>query len=165
MYTSVAVRGSILYFVIADLAKIDPMYQYSLSYVKRMFNTAIEKSEKKESYDERIALLIKNITEMMYTNVSRGLFEAHKTIYSFLITCNIRRNSGKIDLLWWNTLIRGPLPISVEDKRDQPENPNPRLISDLGWELCYYLSVGIKEVYEGLASDVVEHIEAWNRWL
>jgi len=165
MYTSVAVRGSILYFVIADLAKIDPMYQYSLSYVKRMFNTAIEKSAKKESYEERIALLIKNITEMMYTNVSRGLFEAHKTIYSFLITCNIRRNTGEIQTLWWNTLIRGPLPISIEDKRDQPSNPNPRIISELGWELVYYLTVGIKDVYGGLAFDVVKHLEAWTRWL
>jgi len=26
MYTNVAIRGSILYFVIADLAGIDPMY-------------------------------------------------------------------------------------------------------------------------------------------
>ncbi len=29
-YRSVPVRGSILYFVIADLALVDPMYQYSL---------------------------------------------------------------------------------------------------------------------------------------
>ena len=37
-YRTVATRGSILYFVIADLALIDPMYQYSLIYVKRLFN-------------------------------------------------------------------------------------------------------------------------------
>jgi len=40
-YRSVATRGSILYFVISDLAGIDPMYQYSLVYVKRLFNVAI----------------------------------------------------------------------------------------------------------------------------
>jgi len=43
-YASVAIRGSILYFVIADLAKIDPMYQNSLSFVKSLFNRAIELS-------------------------------------------------------------------------------------------------------------------------
>lgn len=43
-YRSVATRGSILYFVIADLAGIDPMYQYSLVYVKKLFNSAIVKS-------------------------------------------------------------------------------------------------------------------------
>jgi len=46
IYTPVAIRGSILYFVIADLAGIDPMYQNSLTYVKALFNKAIEKAQK-----------------------------------------------------------------------------------------------------------------------
>lgn len=40
-YKDVSIRGSILYFVIADLAGIDPMYQNSLNYVKKLFNDAI----------------------------------------------------------------------------------------------------------------------------
>ncbi len=40
-YKIVAERGSILYFVIADLAGIDPMYQYSLLYFLRLFNQII----------------------------------------------------------------------------------------------------------------------------
>ena len=31
-YRSVATRGSVMYFVVASLAEIDPMYQYSLKY-------------------------------------------------------------------------------------------------------------------------------------
>eukprot|EP00494_Astrolonche_serrata_P034611 UN34880 len=31
-YVPVAVRGSVIYFVIADLSLADPMYQYSLNY-------------------------------------------------------------------------------------------------------------------------------------
>ena len=45
-YQVVAERGSILYFVIADLAGIDPMYQYSLSYFLRLFTKIIQTSEK-----------------------------------------------------------------------------------------------------------------------
>jgi dynein heavy chain len=41
LYKRVSIRGSILYFVIADLAGIDPMYQNSLAYVKSLFNKAI----------------------------------------------------------------------------------------------------------------------------
>lgn len=44
MYTSVAVRGSILYFVIADLGGVDFMYQNSLDYIKSLFNKAISSS-------------------------------------------------------------------------------------------------------------------------
>ena len=95
-YRTVAIRGSILYFVIADLAGIDPMYQYSLAYIKRLFNQSIEKSRKSRDLDERLEILIDMITRTIYTNVSRGLFETHKIIYSFLIIVSINKNSQKI---------------------------------------------------------------------
>jgi len=43
LYRPVARRGSVLYFVIADLALIDPMYQYSLEFFGRLFNRRLEK--------------------------------------------------------------------------------------------------------------------------
>ena len=45
-YRSIARRGSVLYFVIADLALIDPMYQYSLEFFSRLFNRRLDKSKK-----------------------------------------------------------------------------------------------------------------------
>ena len=36
-YRIVARRGSVLYFVVADLANIDPMYQYSLEFFTKLF--------------------------------------------------------------------------------------------------------------------------------
>ncbi len=47
-YRNVAKRGSVLYFVIADLAMIDPMYQYSLEFFSRLFNRRLDKSEKSD---------------------------------------------------------------------------------------------------------------------
>lgn len=41
-YKSVAIRGSIIYFVIADMARINDMYQNSLQFVKVLFNKAID---------------------------------------------------------------------------------------------------------------------------
>lgn len=35
-YRPVATRGSVLYFVIASLSEIDPMYQFSLKYFKQV---------------------------------------------------------------------------------------------------------------------------------
>lgn len=45
-YRPVARRGSVLYFVIAELSLIDPMYQYSLEFFSKLFNRRLEKSEK-----------------------------------------------------------------------------------------------------------------------
>lgn len=87
----VAVRGSILYFVIADLAGINFMYQNSLDYVKQLFKKAIAESPPAETLEARLDILIDRITRILYTNVSRGLFEADKLIYSMLIAVAIKR--------------------------------------------------------------------------
>jgi len=58
-YAPVARRGTVLYFVIADLALIDPMYQFSLNYFGNLFNTIIDNTLE---LDNRINLLINNIT-------------------------------------------------------------------------------------------------------
>jgi len=62
----------------------------------------------------------------MYLNVSRGLFVAHKVLFSFLICTSINRNSGKIKEALWSTLLRGP---GVYNKSLQPENPNPSMLT------------------------------------
>jgi dynein heavy chain len=53
-YRMVARRGSVLYFVIADLANIDPMYQYSLEFFTKLFVMRLEKSEKSQNLEIRL---------------------------------------------------------------------------------------------------------------
>lgn len=40
-YRPVATRGSVLYFVIASLSEIDPMYQFSLKYFKQVKHSQV----------------------------------------------------------------------------------------------------------------------------
>ena len=42
LYLQVATRGAVLYFVLADLASVDVMYQYSLLWFQAMFTTTIQ---------------------------------------------------------------------------------------------------------------------------
>lgn len=106
-YKEVSARGSILYFVISDLALIDPMYQNSLAYIKKLFNDAIINSKPAEKQDERIQILMDSITESLYVNICRGLFEAHKLLYSFMMCTSILRRAAKINEKSWNYLLRG----------------------------------------------------------
>jgi dynein heavy chain len=94
-YKEVSVRGSILYFVISDLGMVDPMYQNSLQYVKKLFNDAIAQTPRRdqEELPQRIKRLKKMITETLYVNICRGLFEQHKLHYSFLICTSIKRKA------------------------------------------------------------------------
>ena len=85
-YRPAATRGSILYFVVADLSLINPMYQFSLTYFTKMFGYCIDKSEKAEDVPTRLILLSDFVTRFIFNNVSRGLFEEHKNLYSFLVS-------------------------------------------------------------------------------
>jgi dynein heavy chain len=106
-YRSVARRGSVLYFVIADLALIDPMYQYSLEFFTKLFNRRLDKSEKSEVLSERLAILTADVTESFYLNICRGLFEKDKLLFSFLNTASVLRRAGDITPEEWNCYLRG----------------------------------------------------------
>ena len=116
MYNKVSVRGSILYFVIADLSGIDPMYQNSLTYIKQLFNKAIYASPQASTIEERLDILIDKISRILYTNISRGLFERDKLIYSFLISTSIKKNAKELDMGVWNVFLRGPTVMTSEEK-------------------------------------------------
>ncbi len=156
-YKSIAVRGALLYFVIADLMLIDNMYQYSLDYIKGLFITTIEKSQKGKTQDERIAILIKNITKSLFSNISRGLFEQHKTIFSFLICCSLKRYEGIIPDLEWNYFTRG----AGVFKGEALPNPLPKQIPSASWTLLLTLDRDLNDKFGGLIRDFVENKEKW----
>jgi dynein heavy chain len=70
-YRPAATRGSILYFAIADLAGISPMYQFSLAYFIRLFSHCIEASGKGGNVATRLQLLSEYATSFVFKNVSR----------------------------------------------------------------------------------------------
>lgn len=45
-YRPVALRASLLFFAISELAAVDPMYQYSLGWFLALFVRAIEEAPK-----------------------------------------------------------------------------------------------------------------------
>ena len=164
-YKSVAIRGSILYFVIADMAQINDMYQNSLQFVKVLFNKAIDASPPGDTFEARINELIRVITATIFTNISRGLFERDKLIFSFLISTSIDRNSGKIDPISWNLLLRGTATISDAEKKKQPPNPMPKnLLTDLAADLIWSAEIVSPDVYGGLTESFKENIDSWTQW-
>mmetsp|Transcript_3151 Transcript_3151/g.13662 ORF Transcript_3151/g.13662 Transcript_3151/m.13662 type:complete len:4229 (-) Transcript_3151:2367-15053(-) len=90
-YRPAAIRGSILYFVVADLALIGPMYQYSLNFFMKLFNQCIDNSEPSERLRKRLKNLMSYTTYFVYVSVCRGLFEEHKLLFSLLVCTSIMR--------------------------------------------------------------------------
>merc|ERR1719331_489592 len=67
-YYPVATRGSILYFVIADLANIDPMYQFSLAYFQNLFGRSISAAQPTDDLTERLMILVNDICYNAFVN-------------------------------------------------------------------------------------------------
>ena len=65
-YRPCASRASILFFVLNDMGRIDPMYQFSLDSFIDLFNNSIDKSQKSSKLDERIANLNEYHTYAVY---------------------------------------------------------------------------------------------------
>uniref|UniRef100_A0A1I8GGQ9 DHC_N2 domain-containing protein n=1 Tax=Macrostomum lignano TaxID=282301 RepID=A0A1I8GGQ9_9PLAT len=118
-YIPVAERGSCMYFVVANMAEIDPMYQFSLKYFKNLFNNTIESSEKSDNLEQRIQIMLAATTNSTYNNVARGIFEKDKLVFSFLLCIEILKQSKIISPEEWNFFLRGAG--GMEKKR--PERP------------------------------------------
>lgn len=65
-YRECATRASILFFVLNDMAQIDPMYQFSLDSYLSLFTSSIEKSKKSDVLEDRIRFLNEYHTYAVY---------------------------------------------------------------------------------------------------
>uniref|UniRef100_A0A671M0J4 Dynein heavy chain ATP-binding dynein motor region domain-containing protein n=1 Tax=Sinocyclocheilus anshuiensis TaxID=1608454 RepID=A0A671M0J4_9TELE len=144
-YRPVATRGSIIYFVIASLSEIDPMYQFSLKYFKQLFNNTIESSEKHRDLSMRLQILLDQTLLSAYKNVSRGLFEQHKAIYSFMLCVEIMMQRGEISQQEWQYFLRGA------GGMEKPEVP---WLSDFAWETCSNLEDRLP-CFNGIKKEII----------
>lgn len=123
LYLPVSQRACVLYFSIADLASVDPMYQFSLAWYDysvnycrlscpwhhysvfprftSMFVTCIKTSELSDDVSARINALNKLFTLTSYTRVCKSLYERHRLLFSVLITSRILLAEGRLNDSEW----------------------------------------------------------------
>ncbi|KAG8273639.1 Dynein heavy chain 2, axonemal [Homalodisca vitripennis] len=130
-YRPCAKRASILFFVLTDMARIDPMYQFSLDSYISLFNMSIDKSKKTEVLEDRIINLNDYHTYAVYRNTCRGLFELHKLLFSFHMCIKILDAEGKINYHEYMFMLKGGV---VLNRDEQPDNPCPTWLPDSAWD-------------------------------
>jgi len=150
-YRPVAKRGSIVFFVIADMGEIDEMYQYSLAYFKTLFILCINESEKSKDLDTRLSSIIEYSTIVIYSNIARGLFEKHNLVFSFMLCCEILRGDNRIEFKSWNYLLRG----AGAGERERPPKPELPWVQEPLWRSAVDLSTDVPNHFAGFAQSLL----------
>ncbi|KAI2663319.1 Dynein axonemal heavy chain 11 [Labeo rohita] len=96
-YRPVAVRASLLYFIINDLNKINPMYQFSLKAFNVVFHKAVQNADASSDVKARVNTLIDCITFSTFNYINRGLFERDKLTFAAQLTFQLLLMSKELD--------------------------------------------------------------------
>jgi len=154
-YVPIAFFSSSLFFCIAQLANIEPMYQYSLTWYINLFINSIENSEKSNDIEVRLETLRNAFSLSLYKNICRSLFEKDKLIFSFMLCISIKKGRNEIDNEEWMFLLTGGLLLDQEGK----ENPASVWLSDLSWK--DFCNLDNLSAFTGFLDDFKMNIGDW----
>ncbi|KAK9406180.1 hypothetical protein NXF25_004954 [Crotalus adamanteus] len=153
-YRPIAKHSSVLFFSIADLANIDPMYQYSLSWFVNLYINSIHDSNKSKILEKRLRYLNDHFTYNLYCNVCRSLFEKDKLLFSFLLCCNLLMARKEIEHQEFMFLLTGGVGLKSKFK-----NPDPSWLQDKSWdEICRASDMS---AFKGLRNHVTSQPNEW----
>ncbi|RUS78759.1 hypothetical protein EGW08_013475 [Elysia chlorotica] len=155
-YIPVAVNTQILFFCVADMANIDPMYQYSLEWFISIFLGGIAQAERADNIPQRIQNINNFLTFSLYSNVCRSLFEKHKLLFAFLLCVRKQMHEGTLDMYEWRLMIAGGT-----SKPAELPNPAPEWISERSWNEILTLPALPK--FAKFAEDFKNHLDGFKR--
>lgn len=154
-YRPIAVHSAVLFFSITDLANIEPMYQYSLTWFINLFVLSIDNSEKSDVIDQRLRNLTDHFTYSLYCNVCRSLFEKDKLLFSLLLCVNLLKNRGEVQNDEWMFLLTGGVGL------DNPHaNPSSWLPAKAWDEFCRLSEL---PRYKGLREKFASQLSDWQK--
>ncbi|XP_039966059.1 dynein beta chain, ciliary [Bactrocera tryoni] len=155
MYRAAAKRAAILYFVLTDLSRINPIYKFSLKSFMNVFKKAISTAPKSKNHERRVQHLVGAITLQTFVFTMRGLFEADKLTFTSHMILRIQSAAGQISKDEFDFLLRFP---------HDPNSLSPLdFVSRKAWGGIKSLG-GIEHFY-GIDKDLESYPKRWSKFL
>ena len=155
LYRPAAARASVLYFILNDLNKINPMYQFSLKAFSVVFDVAIQRAKMDDDVAIRVKHLIDAITFQVFQYTTRGLFECDKLIFTAQMAFQILLMNDEISSIELDFLLRFPTTPNTTSPVD--------FITNSGWGSLKCLS-GMEE-FRNLDRDIENNAKRWKKFV
>ena len=154
VYRPAAARASLLYFILNDLHKIHPMYQFSLKAFTVVFSKAIDRAEPAEEVKDRVKNLIECITFQVFQYTTRGLFERDKLIFTAQMVFLVLMANKAIEPKELDFLLRFPADPNCLSPVD--------FITNFGWGGIKVLSD--MDEFRNLNGDIEGSAKRWKKY-
>ncbi|KAL0979348.1 hypothetical protein UPYG_G00183960 [Umbra pygmaea] len=158
-YRPAAKRGAILFFVLAEMALVNSMYQYSLASYLELFDYSLRKSLPDSILPRRLKNIMDTLTYNIYNYGCIGLFERHKLLFSFNLTIKIEQPEGRAPQEELEFFLKGNLSLEMSKRK----KPFPWL-PDQGWEDIIRLAQLFPAEFGKLPDDVEKNQPEWKTW-
>ncbi|XP_076154706.1 dynein axonemal heavy chain 17-like isoform X2 [Alosa pseudoharengus] len=117
-YRPASIRAALLYFILNDLNKINPIYQFSLKAFSVVFDVAITRTEPAEEVKQRVNNLIDEITYSVFMYTNRSLFEKDKLTFIAQTAFQILVMKKEINPVELDFLLRFPFKAGLNSPVD-----------------------------------------------
>ncbi|KAB0366479.1 hypothetical protein FD754_010635 [Muntiacus muntjak] len=152
-YRPAAARASLLYFILNDLNKINPIYQFSLKAFNVVFEKAIQKTTPADEVKQRVINLTDEITYSVYMYTARGLFERDKLIFLAQVAFQVLSMKKELNPVELDFLLRFPFKAGVVSPVD--------FLQHQGWGGIKALSE--MDEFKNLDSDIEGSAKRWKK--
>ncbi|XP_059763861.1 dynein axonemal heavy chain 17 isoform X1 [Balaenoptera ricei] len=152
-YRPAAERASLLYFILNDLNKINPIYQFSLKAFNVVFEKAIQKTAPADEVKQRVINLTDEITYSVYMYTARGLFERDKLIFLAQLAFQVLSMKKELNPVELDFLLRFPFKAGVVSPVD--------FLQHQGWGGIKALSE--MDEFKNLDSDIEGSAKRWKK--
>mmetsp|Transcript_25191 Transcript_25191/g.84661 ORF Transcript_25191/g.84661 Transcript_25191/m.84661 type:complete len:4540 (+) Transcript_25191:178-13797(+) len=158
-YQPVAKRGSVVYFVMASLSAINAMYETSLDSFLGVFHTALDRAKRDVVLESRLKNMAECIMKEVYNYTCTGIFERHKLMFAFQMTCRVQDGDGALVRSELDFFLKGDTALEAPKRA----SPAPWL-SASGWKDLLALSE-TDAVFDALRKDFEAHqATIWKEW-
>jgi dynein heavy chain len=158
-YRPVATRGALLYFLITDMAAINPMYQVSLQQFLVLFDYSIASSDRAPVAKQRISNIIDYLSFHTTCYIQRGLFERHKTIWTLMFAMKVQQVAGHLQDTAVQLLLKGGAALDLAAEKPKPFAWLP----DKVWLNVLALSRGHRQ-FSDLPDSLNRNDVVWKHW-